>query len=85
MRSIQDGTWHTIGIVEAKREIPWTKPEDIQYNSKEALPPLGGFFSDGFNVGFLDAHASFVPYDIDEAVLRALFTKAGREHDSAYF
>ena len=78
-RTILDGIDKTIALVEAKRSVPWTKPEDIPYNSKGPLPLLGGFFSDGFHVGFLDAHVSFVPFDVDEALLRSLFTKAGRE------
>ena len=32
IRKIRDGTSKTIGLVEAKRAIPWTKPEDIAYD-----------------------------------------------------
>ncbi|MGO9470436.1 MAG: DUF1559 domain-containing protein [Isosphaeraceae bacterium] len=39
---ISDGMSNTIMAVEAKREIPWTKPEDIPFDPKGALPELAG-------------------------------------------
>jgi len=79
IRMIPDGTSKTIGVVEAKRAIPWTKPEDIEFSADKPLPKLGGFFEGGFNAMGMDAAAHFLPADIDEAVLRALITKDGRE------
>lgn len=80
IRSVIDGLSHTIGLVESKREIPWTKPEDIPYDANGPLPSLGGYFENGFHVGYLDSHTYFVSDDADESFLRATFTKAGREH-----
>jgi hypothetical protein len=31
-RQVTDGTSNTLAVVEAKRDIPWTKPEDIPYD-----------------------------------------------------
>lgn len=79
IRAITDGTTNTVGVVEGKRQIPWTKPEEIQYDNNKPLPDLGGFFDDGFHVGFLDGSVVFLPKEIDEKTLRAMITFAGRE------
>jgi len=80
IRAIRDGTSNTVGVVEAKRSIPWSKPEDISYDPKKQLPELGGFFEGGFHVGFLDGSVLFIPKDeIDDETLRAMFTHAGGE------
>ena len=41
---------NTILAVEAKREVPWTKPEDIPFNPELPLPQIGGFDPNGINV-----------------------------------
>ena len=74
-----DGTSNTIMDVEAKRAIPWTKPEDIPYEAAKPLSELGGYFPGGFDVGFGDGSVRFIKSSINEAVLRALITKAGGE------
>jgi hypothetical protein len=78
---ITDGLSNTIMFVEAKREIPWTKPKDIVLEPGGRTPKLGGFEpeSGGFNAVFADGAARFVKDSIDPAMLRALFTRAGGE------
>lgn len=76
---ITDGTSNTILTVEAKRDIPWTKPEDIPYERGKALPKLGGHHDEGFIAGFADGSVRFIAKAIDEKVLRMLFTKSGGE------
>ena len=76
---VSDGTSNTIMVVEAKREIPWTKPEDIAYRSDGSLPKFGGYFDDGFNAAFADGSVKFLKDSIDEKLLRALITMAGGE------
>ena len=44
---ITDGMSNTILAVEAQREIPWTKPEDIPFDPQLPLPQIGGFHPDG--------------------------------------
>jgi prepilin-type processing-associated H-X9-DG protein len=78
-QQITDGTSNTLMIVEAKREIPWTKPEDIDYDPKQPLPKLGGFYPGGFNAAFADGSVRFISEAVDEHQLRALITKAGGE------
>ena len=43
IRDITDGTSNTLMIVEAKRNIPWTKPEDLSFDPDKPVPELGGF------------------------------------------
>jgi hypothetical protein len=75
-QEILDGTSNTIAIVEAKRDIPWTKPEDIPYDPKGKAPKLGGFYADGFHVGICDGSVKFLPAHISEESLRAYLSPA---------
>ena len=47
---IRDGLSNTLLLVEAKRDIPWTKPEDIAYAADQPVPALGGWRPDEFLV-----------------------------------
>ena len=76
---VHDGLSNTIAIVEAKRDIPWTNPEDIAYDPEKKLPELGGFFEGFFNVGIADGSVRFLSVKIDEKTLRALISPRGYE------
>ncbi|MAX36515.1 DUF1559 domain-containing protein [Gimesia sp.] len=71
IREIVDGTSNTIAIVEARREIPWTKPEDIPFDG-EKLPKLGGIYEGGFNVGLCDGSARYFTDQLDPKTLKNL-------------
>jgi hypothetical protein len=73
---ITDGTANTIAIVEAKRGIPWTKPEDIPYDPAKQPPQLGGFFQGGFCVAFGDGSAHFGAEPIKDSALKAFISPA---------
>jgi hypothetical protein len=76
---ITDGTSNTLMFVEAKREIPWTKPEDIPYDKDKPLPKLGGRYAEGFVAALCDGSVRFISQNIDQTVLRALITRDGGE------
>jgi beta-lactamase regulating signal transducer with metallopeptidase domain len=74
-----DGMSNTILVVEAKREIPWTKPEDIPFEPNAPMPELGGFNSNLFNAAFADGSVRAISHTIAPTVLKALITRAGGE------
>jgi len=71
---IIDGTSNTLMTVEAKREIPWTKPEDILFDPEKDPPALGGFFKDGFTVGMCDGATRFLSPKFEPKTLKLLIT-----------
>lgn len=79
IRSFTDGTSNTVLVVGAKREIPWTKPEDIPFDPKKKLPEFGGYHQTGFLALLADGSVRFMSKTIDEAVLKALLTRNGGE------
>ena len=76
---VTDGSSNTILAVEAQREVPWTKPEDIPFDPELPLPQIGGFTPDGTNVLFGDGSVRYIKKTINPAVLKALITRAGGE------
>ncbi|WP_406693407.1 M56 family metallopeptidase [Singulisphaera sp. Ch08] len=76
---VTDGTSNTIMFVEAKREIPWTKPEDIEYDPAKPMPQFGGFTDEGGNAGFADGSVRFISTQINPQLLKALLSRAGGE------
>jgi prepilin-type processing-associated H-X9-DG protein len=76
---ITDGSSNTILVVEAIRDIPWTKPEDLPFSPNGPLPELGGFWPEGFNALFADGSVRALRKSIDPVVLKALITRSGGE------
>ncbi len=76
---VTDGTSNTILAVEAKREVPWTKPEDIPFDPELPLPQIGGFSPDGTNVLIGDGSVRYIKKTIGPAVMKALITRDGGE------
>jgi hypothetical protein len=52
--AITDGTSNTLLVVEARRNIPWTKPEDIPFDPDKPVPELGGFVEGKFAAAMAD-------------------------------
>ncbi len=74
-KHVVDGTSNTILAAEAAEGVPWTKPEDMAYDSKKPLPKLGGHEEKGFNVLWCDASTSFIKAKFDEATMRLAITR----------
>ncbi len=87
IRDVTDGTSNTIGIVEAREAVPWTKPDaEIPFDgaarpegARQFIPSLGGHFPSGFNAMLLDGSVRFIKDTINTMVLRALITRNGGE------
>ena len=67
-----DGTSNTLGVVEAKRDIPWTRPDDILFDPDKDAPSLGGYFKEGFLVGICDGSVRFISNKVEPKVLKLL-------------
>jgi hypothetical protein len=79
IQQITDGTSNTILAVEARRDVPWTKPEDIPFDPKGPPPEVGGFTPEGFNAGFADGSVRYINKTVNPMVLKALITQNGGE------
>ena len=79
IHEVTDGTSNTIMVIEARRETPWTKPEDIPYDKDKPFPATGVLHPGGFNAAFTDGAVKFLSRSIDPTVLKALVTRAGGE------
>jgi hypothetical protein len=79
LQGFTDGTSNTFLIVEAARPVPWTKPEDIRFDPKQA-PQLGRFSAGGFLAALADGSVEwFDPAKLKPETLRAAITPAGGE------
>jgi hypothetical protein len=74
-----DGLENTILVVEAATAVPWTKPDELEYDPTKPLPKVSAHFPDGFYAAFGDGSVRLVPNDIDERTLRAMITRNGGE------
>lgn len=54
LKEIVDGTSNALLFAEAKRAVPWTKPEDVPYDAAQPLPALGGWRPDEFLIVLCD-------------------------------
>lgn len=73
LSEILGGTTNTIAVLEAKRDIPWTKPADIPFDGKK-VPEFGGFHTGGYHVGLCDGSVKFLIESIDKDLLKTLLT-----------
>jgi len=76
---ITDGSSNTIMTVEAAEGVPWTKPEELEFDPAKDLPKLGKAFKGGFHAGFADGSVRFIRSSIDPKIMKALITMAGGE------
>ncbi len=78
---IRDGTSNTIITLEVpdSSAVVWTKPDDFQYDEDNPLKGLAGMRPHGFLAGFADGSVQTISSMIDLTVLKALFTRDGKE------
>ena len=74
-----DGTSTTLLYVEAGPPVPWTKPEEIPFETGKPIR-LRGLFRDGYRAGTVDgAGYKIIRHDADADLLRASITRNGGE------
>ncbi|HUE17152.1 MAG TPA: M56 family metallopeptidase [Planctomycetaceae bacterium] len=75
---ITDGTSNTLMFVAAKRNIPWTKPEDIAFDPDQPLPALGGFVEGQFRAAMCDGSVQlFVTNEVKDRLKRLIMRNDG--------
>jgi hypothetical protein len=81
LAEITDGTSNTLLVVEAKREVPWTKPDDLMLEpaARASLFGAGSSHAGGFYIAMADGSVRFVDHSINPQTFRALVTRSGGE------
>lgn len=69
LRDFLDGTSNTLLIFETKKDIPWTKPEDVSYAEGQNFSRPGGWHEGGFFAVFADGAGHFITDEVAENVL----------------
>ncbi|MBX3399835.1 MAG: DUF1559 domain-containing protein [Gemmataceae bacterium] len=76
---IADGTSNTFMIAQGKTAVPWTKPDDIEYDPKKNPHEFFLWIGDITNIAFGDGSVRTIAKTIKPATLHAHITKAGGE------
>jgi hypothetical protein len=63
IRDITDGTSNTLMFVEAKRDVPWTKPADIPFDPDKPVPKFGGLVKGHFTAACADGSCQIFHFD----------------------
>ena len=69
---IADGSSNTAMLVEAGASVPWTKPEDLPFDSVKDLPKLGGFFDGAFNALLADGSVSRIKKNANASMVKLM-------------
>lgn len=75
IKEFTDGTSATILLVEAKREVPWTKPEDISFDPSKPVPQLGRFEKGQFFALFADGTVHLIENEVGEKSLKRMIQR----------
>lgn len=73
---IPDGTGNTALVIEAGGLVIWTKPQDLPFDEKKALPNLGGMFDGEANVVLCDGTVVLLKKDRDAGAMKSLVMPA---------
>ena len=79
-QDIADGTSNTIMIVTAKDSVPWTKPDELEFDPEKDMTKLLGFLIDRkCSIGFADGSVRAFDKTLGKVKLNAMITKSGGE------
>ena len=72
LSEIPDGDDRTLAVVEAAETVPWTKPDELLYDSDKPLPKLGGHIPGELYGLFFDWEVKRIKQNFDEAKMRQI-------------
>lgn len=77
IRDIVDGTSNTIVLIEAPdaAAVPWTKPDDFQFDPENPAKGLFGMRPNSVIAGFADGSVQMISETIGSEILKAMFEK----------
>ena len=75
--NVTDGTSNTFLIVESKKAVPWTKPEDLTFDpaAEPSLCGAGSSHPGGFHAAMADGSVRFIKDAIDPKKFRSMITR----------
>lgn len=79
LQDVTDGTSNTFMVVDAREEVPWAAPQELPFDPKKPLPPLGAPGRALFLALMGDGSVRAVDLGIAEETLKAYITRNGGE------
>jgi hypothetical protein len=77
--TITDGTSNTVMVVDAADAVPWSKPDDIEFDLKMPIEKLLRFTNDKTAVAFCDGSVRLLKRGVGDKTWRLLIQKADGE------
>ena len=75
LTDFKGGKSNTILVAEAATAVPWTKPDELDFDPNGPLPAIGGHFSSGANVITADGAVHTIPQTMSPQTLKAAITR----------
>src|SRR5262249_9113491 len=80
LQNITDGTSNTLMCVTAETAVPWTKPDELEFNPEKDMTRLVGLVVNGkMEVAMFDGSVRTLSKIPSKTTLNALITRAGGE------
>jgi hypothetical protein len=79
IQEILDGTSNTFMIVTAAKAVPWTKPDELEFDPAKDMGALLGTFHGRIMTAFCDGSVRSMAKPPQKATLNALITRSGGE------
>ena len=79
LQDVTDGTSNTFMVIDAREEVPWATPQELPFDPKKPLPPLGAPGRQLFLALLGDGSVRAIAHGLAEETLKAYITRNGGE------